>query len=104
MAANYSKVTQCNLYLEEQLKNKKISRGVQYEKKAFQRDKVVTACLKIDSRDFGTSCEPLLPEKVDASVNTDFNSDINCGCFGKVLYALRSVDTLRSLRYEVNKL
>jgi hypothetical protein len=52
-AANYSKVAQCNLYLEEQLKIKTISRSVQYEKKAFQRDKVVTACLKIDSRDFG---------------------------------------------------
>jgi hypothetical protein len=38
--------------------------------------RVVTACLKIYSRDFGTSYEPQLLEKIDAFVNTEFRTSI----------------------------
>ena len=55
-----------------------------------------------NSHSIFNACEKFLrSQNRNTGTNTDFDEKIVSSCFGRVLYALRTVNEFRCLRYEV---
>lgn len=95
---------QCNLILEQKLKEKNNVRSIpsQCNIKPSQKSKLISTTDLVKTCDVGSlAAEPRSIRHVAVNTALDVSDGIDLTVFEKVIYALRTIPEFETLRYEV---